>query len=365
MQDQQEKSRHADLDLLSRVAVALTNVTDLRASLHMVARELTKVFDTRGSTVTLIDEAREDAEVVAEFFNDPALPSVIGLKVPLDTPAWKRLDEERQAIVIERPDEDSLLGSVRDVMRERQVAQLLVAPLFARGVLIGNMSVSHEPGRSFAPGEVMLAQTLAGAVAQAVDNARLYNAARQARERAEAVSRELEAANRELARLTVTDALTGIPNRRRFHEVLEEEWRRAQRSRQPIAVMMIDVDSFKSYNDEYGHQQGDALLTKVAAVLQSGLLRAGEFFGRFGGDEFVVILPNADEETARDQATRLCDRVRDLKLPHAQSPVAQYATVSIGCAATVPEAGATPEELIAAADRAMYEAKRAGRNRVS
>jgi diguanylate cyclase (GGDEF)-like protein len=364
MPGQQEKSRLADLDLLSRVAVALTNVTDLGASLHMVARELTQVFNTRGSTVTLIDERREDAEVVAEFFNDPALPSVMGLKVPLDTPAWQRLAEERRAIVIERPDEDSLLGSVRDVMRERQVAQLLVAPLFARGVLIGNMSVSHEPGRSFAPGEVMLAQTLAGAVAQAVDNARLYSAAREARERAEAVSRELEDANRELARLSITDALTGIPNRRRFHEVLDEEWRRAQRQGNPIAVMMIDVDSFKSYNDEYGHQHGDTCLASVAAALQGGLLRAGEFFGRYGGDEFVVILPNADDSTVRNHADRLCARVRDLALPHARSPVAKHATVSIGCAATVPESGATPERLIAAADGALYEAKRAGRNRV-
>ena len=335
MADQEGNSRHADLDLLSRVAVALTNVTDLRASLQMVARELTQVFNTRGSTVTLIDEARADAEVVAEFFNDPALPSVVGLKVPLDTPAWRRLDEERRAIVIDRPQEDQLLGSVRDVMRQRDVAQLLVAPLFARGALIGNMSVSHEPGRSFAADEVMLAQTLAGAVAQAVDNARLYDAARRARERAEEMSCELETANRELARLSITDTVTGLPNRRRFHEVLDEEWRRAQRSGKPIAVMMIDVDSFKSYNDEYGHQKGDSCLSMIAAALQSGLLRAGDFVGRYGGDEFVAILPNADDETARNQAERLCGRVSSLALTHARSDVAPHATVSVGFSAAV------------------------------
>lgn len=360
-----DQLRLADLGLLSRVVLALTDVTDLRASLHMVARELTQVFDTRGSTVTLIDEERQDAEVVAEYFNDPALPSVVGLKVPLDTPAWKRLDDERQAIVIDRPDEDLILGRVREVMRVRQVAQLLVAPLFARGLLIGNMSVSHEPGRAFAPEEVMLAQTLAGAVAHAVDNARLYSAARRASEKAEAMSRELEAANRELERLSITDALTGIPNRRRFHEVLDHEWRRAQRSRQPLAVMMIDVDSFKSYNDEYGHQQGDTCLASVAGALQGGLLRASDFVGRYGGDEFVAILPNADDEAARVQAERLCLRVRDLGLAHAYSATAPHATVSVGCAAMVPESGTTPEGLLAAADQALYEAKRSGRNRVS
>jgi diguanylate cyclase (GGDEF)-like protein len=364
MPDAQETSRRADLDLLSRVALALTNVTDLRASLHMVARELTQVFDTRGSTITLIDEAREDAEVVAEFFTDPALSSVIGLKVPLDTPAWKRLELERRALIIARPDEDVILGSVRDVMRQRGVAQLLVAPLFARGALIGNMSVSHEPGRSFSAAEVLLAGTLAGAVAQAVDNARLYSAAHRAMERAEAISRELEAANHELARLSVTDALTGIPNRRRFHEVLEEEWRRGQRSRQPLAVMMIDVDAFKSYNDAKGHQSGDDCLTRVAAALQTGLLRAGDFIGRYGGDEFVVILPNADGESARAHAARLRERVRELSLPHPASPVAPHTTVSIGCAATIPGTDVSPESLVAEADRALYESKRAGRDRV-
>ena len=360
----QAEQRVNELAALSRIAMALTNVTDLSASLQMVTRELTQVFQTRGSTVTLIDESNAGAAVVAEFFMDPSLPTVIGLEVPLDTPAWKRLDQERQAIIIEQPGDAPILGSVRQVMHDRGVAQLLVAPLLSRGVLIGNMSVSHEPGRSFAPHELMLAQTLAGPVAQAVENARLYKAAQEAREAAEALSRKLEAANEELARLSVTDALTGVPNRRKFHDVLEKEWRRAHRSRQSIAVMMIDVDSFKAYNDEYGHQQGDDCLTRVARALQGGLLRASDFVARYGGEEFVVILPNAGETAARNQAERLCDRVRALAIPHAQSVVAPMVTVSIGCAAIVPVPGALPESLMATADRALYEAKRSGRNRV-
>ena len=365
MPELDEQLRLANLDLFSRVAMALTNVTDLGVSLQMVARELTEVFATRGSTVTLIDESRSDAEVVAEYFNDPSLPSVIGLKVPLDTPAWKRLEEERRAIVIDRPGEDSILGRVRDVMRDRQVSQLLVAPLFSRGVLIGNMSVSHEPGRTFGQSEILLAQALAGPVAQAVENARLFNAARQAKETAEAVSRQLEALNRELERLSVTDSLTGIANRRRFHEVLDSEWRRALRAMQPLAVLMIDVDAFKSYNDEYGHQRGDECLVQTVAALQSGLSRAGDFLGRYGGEEFVAILPNATAEVARMQAERLCDRVRALAIPHGKSAVAPIVTVSIGCASTRPAPGAAPDDLVAAADRALYDAKRAGRNRVA
>lgn len=362
---EEAERRAEELAALSRVALALTNVTDLRTSLQMVARELTQVFRTRGCTVTLIDEGRTSAEVVSEYFTDPSLPSVIGLPVPLDTPAWSRLQQERQAIIVDRPGEDTILGSVREVMRQRGVAQLLVAPLLARDILIGNISVSHEPGRSFEPHEVMLAQTLAGPVAQAVENARLIHATQAAREAAEAMSRKFEAANQELERLLVTDALTGIPNRRQFHERLETEWRRARRSGTPLALMMIDVDVFKAYNDEYGHQLGDQCLVQVAAALQGGLQRAADFVARYGGEEFVAILPDADEHSAQAMAQRLCDRVRELAIPHAQSTVAPMVTVSIGYAVTIPgEHQSADTALITLADRALYAAKRAGRDRV-
>ena len=361
---EQAERRADELAALNRVALSLTNVSDLRESLRMVARELTEVFQTRGSTITLIHESGHDAEVVAEYFHDPTLPSVLGLKVPLDTPAWARLNAERRAIVIDRPGEDSILGSVRDVMRARQVAQLLVAPLLSRDGLIGNLSVSHEPGRTFSADEVMLAQTLAGPVAQAVENARLYKAAQKAREDAEAMSRRLESVNQELARLSLTDALTGVANRRHFHAVIDSEWRRAQRSSESLAVLMIDVDLFKAYNDHYGHQMGDICLARTAAALQSGLTRAGDFLARYGGEEFVVILAGFDKDAARAQAERLCQRVRALGIPHEASTVATTVTASIGCAATIPSAASTPETLVDTADRALYEAKRSGRDRV-
>ena len=131
-----------------------------------------------------------------------------------------------------------------------------------------------------------------------------------------------------------------------------------------MAVMMIDVDFFKLYNDEYGHQQGDQCLTSVARALQSGLHRGGDFVARYGGEEFVVILPGTDEAAGKAQAERLCERVRDLEIPHAQSSTAPVVTVSIGCAATYPSSNTMPATLIAAADQALYEAKRRGRNRV-
>ena len=362
---EQAEPRADELAALNRVALALTNVSDLGLSLSMVARELTQVFKTRGSTITLIDEARQDAHVVAEYFTDPALPSVIGLPVPLETPAWAVLDRERRAIIIDHPGDDPALGDVRQVMRQRGVSQLLVAPLVFRDVLIGNVSVSHEPGRTFAANEVMLAQTLAGSVAQAVENARLFGAAEKARQEAEAMSRRLEAANQELARLSRTDALTGLANRRHFQEVAGNEWRRAQRTGESIAVLMIDVDLFKAYNDRHGHQKGDECLERTSAALRGALGRAADFLARYGGEEFVAILPGASEDEACRQAERLREHVRALAIPHETSSVAPVVTVSIGCAAMVPQPESSSEMLIAAADAALYDAKRGGRDRVT
>lgn len=376
---EQAEQRANELAALNRVASALTNVTDLQASLNLACRELTEVFDTRGCTVTLIDEQRKRAAVVAEYFTDPTLPSVIGLAIPLETPAWTELDRRRTAIVIERPDEDARLGDVREVMRKRAVSQLLVAPLISRGQLIGNMSVSHVPGRGFAPNEVALALTLAAPLAQAIENARLYTAAhdeifirRQAELELEAknelltkVSEELERANQELARLSVTDVLTGIPNRRKFHDVFDSEWRRAQRNEEPLSMLMIDVDYFKQFNDAYGHQAGDECLARVAQALQSGLHRASDFIARYGGEEFVVIMPNTELAVARAHAQRLCELVRNLRIPHYVPVPASAVTVSVGCAAIRPASDTSPAALISAADHALYQAKDAGRDRVA
>lgn len=169
-----------------------------------------------------------------------------------------------------------------------------------------------------------------------------------------------------LESLSFIDPLTGIPNRRRLDEALDAEWRRATRDKTPLALLMIDIDHFKQYNDHYGHGVGDACLVSVAGALADGVARAGDLIARFGGEEFVAILPETDQEAALMIGERLRKQVADMKLEHAHSGVAPYVTVSIGCAALVPdEDNSGPSNLLEAADRQLYKAKQAGRNRVS
>jgi diguanylate cyclase (GGDEF)-like protein len=165
-----------------------------------------------------------------------------------------------------------------------------------------------------------------------------------------------------LTELALHDGLTGIPNRRAFEEAIEREWRLALRSQQAMSLLLIDVDMFKQYNDRYGHLAGDACLRTVAEILTQAVQRPSDLLARYGGEEFVLILPSTPLAGARDVAERLCASMRQRHLHHDDSPVG-HVTISIGAASILPTQGALSDELVAAADRALYEAKRKGRNR--
>lgn len=175
---------------------------------------------------------------------------------------------------------------------------------------------------------------------------------------------ELEAANHQLETLSATDGLTGLANRRRFDSYWAQEWQRAARQGTSLAVIMLDVDHFKAYNDHYGHQQGDACLRTIGDVLRTTVRRAGELAARYGGEEFVVIMPGATVQKAQETADSILTAIREARMAHARSPVALVVTISLGVAAGTPGATDDREHLIKAADVALFEAKHQGRNRV-
>lgn len=177
------------------------------------------------------------------------------------------------------------------------------------------------------------------------------------------VTRLLETANRKLVEQSTLDGLTGIANRRRFDDFMEVEWKRAQRNDLPLSLIMIDIDVFKAFNDNYGHLAGDECLKKVAKTLQKGLKRPGDLAARYGGEEFAVVLPETNTGGAASLAEELRRRVEKLKIPHAYSPVMDVVTVSLGVATVIPKKDLLPETLIELADKALYRAKEKGRNR--
>ncbi len=178
-----------------------------------------------------------------------------------------------------------------------------------------------------------------------------------------ALEAQLEEANRQLRVLAQQDGLTHLANRRLFDEALGVEYRRAMRAGSPLAVIMLDVDRFKSFNDTHGHPGGDACLQALAGVLQGGCRRPADLPARYGGEEFVLLLPNTDAAGALAVAECIRGSVRALAIPHAGSEYG-FATVSIGVAAMAPCSPQGPAALVEAADAALYRAKRAGRNTV-
>lgn len=167
-----------------------------------------------------------------------------------------------------------------------------------------------------------------------------------------------------LERLVLVDALTGIANRRAFEQAREREWARCRRAGMPLSLLMMDVDHFKSYNDHYGHSAGDACLARVAQALGGCARRPADFVGRYGGEEFVALLPELDAAGAEEQGRRFLAAVTALELPHAHSSAGPLVSLSIGVATSVPAEGQSPAALQERADRLLYDAKQAGRNRV-
>jgi diguanylate cyclase (GGDEF)-like protein len=179
-----------------------------------------------------------------------------------------------------------------------------------------------------------------------------------------AAEEELQAANAKLQELAATDSLTGLANRRSFDLALERECRRAERSEQPISVLMIDIDKFKSYNDFYGHQDGDNCLRQVAQAVLQAFRRPGDLAARYGGEEFAIILPETDELGAMYVAEKLRSIVHELGLNH-QGNDAGVVTISLGVACAEVGSNVEGAALVREADQALYEAKGTGRNKVA
>ena len=178
-----------------------------------------------------------------------------------------------------------------------------------------------------------------------------------------AMNGELEALNEELQRLTLADGLTGIANRRYFDEYIEKEWRTELRQQKPLSLIMADIDFFKSYNDTYGHQSGDDCLTTVARTISNSIRRSTDMAARYGGEEFAVVLPYTDLDGAMQVAETIRKQVEDLRIENRQTE-GGYVTISLGVFSMIPSAQESPVSLISMADKALYQAKHAGRNRV-
>lgn len=182
--------------------------------------------------------------------------------------------------------------------------------------------------------------------------------------RLETRTKELEKANQKLLEASTTDELTGLFNYRHFKYTIEKEWKRSFRNKTNLSIAMIDIDFFKKYNDYYGHQKGNECLMRVAEIIRQQLDRASDFAVRYGGEEFVIILPETDKHGIQKVAEKIRTAIIDSKIEHIKSELLPLLTVSIGATSMIPENGVSHEIMIENADAALYQAKINGKNMV-
>ena len=226
----------------------------------------------------------------------------------------------------------------------------LSIPLLEGEQFWGLLSAQSRQPRDWLSEEIRLLETVGRVVSTAIQRDRLHD--------------YLTRANRKLKRFAYLDGLTQVANRRRFEHFLHQEWRRLMREQSSLALIMVDIDHFKAYNDVYGHQAGDDCLRRVAGILRGAVQRPADMVARYGGEEFVVVLPNTDVQGAETIGEKIQILIHRAQIPHEGSRVSQSITLSLGIAALYPHPLKVPDDLISLADQALYQAKEKGRDRV-
>lgn len=228
-------------------------------------------------------------------------------------------------------------------LEAQEITNGFVLPVSGASGMLGQIQVSGLNHPEYQDRYQQLAAKIVDICGLAIENARHYQ---------------------QLKKISSTDGLTGLSNRRKMEEHLQLELRRMERQQAFLALVMLDIDFFKEYNDHYGHQAGDACLEKVARLLLRHCRRAGDLAARYGGEEFLLVLSDTPGENAGQIAESLRLEVLEAKIPHAYSRCSQYVSISLGVAAAIPKAGCSIQHLLGKADQAMYTAKHQGRNRV-
>ncbi len=265
---------------------------------------------------------------------------------------------------------EKFISDVNDYPKLQKIASgtnsIINLPLMDRNKnLIGNIFLANQQGGDFLSEDIFRILSIASKqITVAFVNKKLELEVKNKNNQLEKTNKQLEKTNKELEKMVFVDGLTGISNRKIFDKTLSREWKRCKREKEVIALLMLDIDNFKGYNDTYGHQKGDECLIKLAKLFEKLIYRPADLVARYGGEEFAVILPMIDLSGTKKVAERIKKNVEGLEIKHKVSNVSDYITVSIGGALAIPSAGFDETILIEKADNALYRAKKAGRNQV-
>ena len=345
--------RANEMETVNSIGLAILSDLKLGEVLRAVYQQCKRVAPVDAFYIALYHPKTEDI-VFPLFLDDNKPVPTDGVKATDPGSVTAHIIRSRETVYI--PDDSSPDEDLPPLFHVggKTVRAYLGVPMIVRDQIIGAISIqSYEPN-TYTDEHIRLLQTIAVQAAIAVEHARLFDAARHAREETEAANRQLQIALQQMETLASTDKLTGAFNRRKFDEIIGPELQRAQRYQTPLALIIFDADYYKQFNDKYGHHMGDAVLGKLAQIIMREI-RSSDIFIRWGGDEFIVLSPGIGLE----QGGELANRLR-LAISQHNFPIPEAVTISLGVAAYRP--GDTPDSLVRRADDALYRAKAQGRN---
>lgn len=341
--------------VLNRVLQAIHSSLDLQAIFKAAVSEIGNLLQVDRVTIAEYQVPKAVWQIVAEYRLSEDLSATTGLEIPDDNNEIAARLKRRETVIVNNTITE--LQQSNDVNSSLAVLfphSWLMVPLWVENEnqVWGSLNLWHERNsHTWQESEIELAQIVANQLAIALNQSQLYQ--------------KLQKANQELERIATLDSLTGIANRRYFDSILNREWQRLQREKQPLSLIFCDVDYFKKYNDTYGHQSGDRCLRQVAQALKKAIKRPGDLVARYGGEEFVIILPNTPLEGAKAIGERLRQAIQALQMTHEASPISPYITLSLGLSSLIPQPETSANTLVENADRALYEAKKQGRDRLN
>jgi diguanylate cyclase (GGDEF)-like protein/PAS domain S-box-containing protein len=344
---QQVKQEH----LIAQISQAISHSHNLDEVLPAVA---TRVRDYLAvDRIVIIDLRNKMAGEVKYESHHPDVESMLTWKMRHPwavKSAFLEKYNQGHPVAVSNIHEQALSEAEVAFLKFFQIAADLTMPLREDETLWGLLSAHSTQPRVWQSADCRLLETLGTLVSTAIQRDRLH--------------RNLTRANQKLKRFAYLDGLTQVANRRRFEQFISYEWRRLMREQSPMALIMADIDHFKAYNDMYGHQSGDECLRQVAGTLRAAIQRPADMVARYGGEEFAVVLPNTNLEGAETVAQKMRLMVKNQRILHRGSPCSQYVTMSMGIAVLFPHPLKSPDQLVEAADQALYQAKEEGRDRI-
>jgi diguanylate cyclase (GGDEF)-like protein len=360
-----------DMSNLRAAQEALAQRAEREHTLRLITQHMRETLDLDAILATAVSEVQQalDADrtlifqltsdhsgVVIQESVDPEYPVTLEMRwedehFPPDCYAFY---QQGQGRIVDDITQDDWGDCLTEFMQSVGVQSKMVAPIIQNQpddtVDVWGLIITHACAtrRQWQADELGLLQQVADQLAIAIQQSELHQ--------------RLQAANQELERISITDALTQIANRRCFDEILEREWQHAQRQRRELALILCDIDFFKQYNDTYGHPAGDDCIYAVAQALEGCINRVTDCIARYGGEEFAVILPHTDVAGAIVLVQNMQTAIAALRIEHQSHEFADRITLSFGITAATPYPGLSAQMLIAQADSALYQAKQSGRD---